>query len=78
MTQTLTSLMSDFSESLTRCDAEKDLQARIAVEAELNHKIKPAIFKKVAGAFHKDKAKALRDDLREQVDLFDQLIPADA
>ena len=74
MTQTLQSLISDFSDSLTRVDAEKDLMTRIAVEAELNHKIKPALFKKVATAFFKDKAKNTRDDLQEQVDLFDALL----
>lgn len=71
---TLKSLISDYSDSLTRIDGEKDLMARIAQEAELHHKIKPTVFKKVAGAFHKDKAKDMRDDLAEQVDLFDQLI----
>ena len=48
--------------------------SRIAVEAELQCKIKPALFKKVAMAFHKDNAKNMRDDLQEQVDLFDQLL----
>jgi len=74
MTQSLPSLVKDYSESLLRCEAEKDLQARIAVEAELQHKIKPTTFKRVAAAFHKDKAKLVRDDLAEQVDLFDQLM----
>jgi hypothetical protein len=74
MTQSLQSLMTDYSESLTRVDAEKDLMARIAQEAEIHHRVKPATFKKVAAAFHKDKAKNTRDDLQEQVDLFDQLI----
>ena len=73
-TPTLKSLISDYSDSMTRIDGEKDLMGRIAQEAELHHKIKPAVFKKVAGAFHKDKAKDTRDDLAEQVDLFDQLI----
>jgi hypothetical protein len=52
----------------------KDLQKQIADKAESDFKIKPALFKKVAAAFHKDKAKDTRDDLQEQVDLFDQLI----
>lgn len=70
----LKNLISDYSDSLARIDGEKDLMTRIAAEAELHHKIKPAVFKKVAGAFHKDKAKDVRDDLSEQVDLFDQLM----
>lgn len=57
--QSLQSLITDYSNSLTRIDAEKDLMARIAQEADLHHK---------------DKAKDTRDDLQEQVDLFDQLI----
>lgn len=71
---TLKTLITDYSASLLRADAEKDLQARIAVEAEIHFKTKPALFKKVATAFHKNKAKPTRDDLAEQVDLFDQLI----
>ena len=74
MTSPLQTLISDYSNSLTRIDGEKDLMSRIAVEAELQCKIKPALFKKVAMAFHKDNAKNMRDDLQEQVDLFDQLL----
>lgn len=74
MTSALQTLITDYSHSLTRVESEKDLMARIAVEAELHHKIKPALFKKVALAFHKDKARNTRDDLQEQVELFDQLL----
>lgn len=74
MTSSLQTLIADYSNSLTRIEGEKDLMSRIAVEAELQCKIKPALFKKVAMAFHKDNAKNMRDDLQEQVDLFDQLL----
>lgn len=74
MTSPLQTLISDYSNSLTRIEGEKDLMSRIAVEAELQCRIKPTLFKKVAMAFHKDNAKNTRDDLQEQVDLFDQLL----
>jgi 3-methyladenine DNA glycosylase AlkC len=70
----LQTLIKEYSDSLLRADAEKDLQKQIADRAETELKVKPATFKKVAAAFHKDKAKLVRDDLAEQVDLFDQLM----
>ena len=70
----LKDFIKEYSDSLLRADAEKDLQKQIADKAESDFQIKPAAFKKVAAAFYKDKAKSIRDDLQEQVDLFDQLI----
>lgn len=71
---TLSDLLTQYADSLTRCDGEKDLQKQIAEKAESMFHVKPVTFKKVAAAFHKDKAKNTRDELQEQVDLFDQLI----
>ena len=73
-TPNLKSLITEYSDSMTRMDAEKDLQKQMAEKAEAKFNVKPTVFKKVAGAFHKDKAKDTRDDLAEQVDLFDQLM----
>ncbi len=70
----LQDLMAEYSDSLTRMEAEKDLQKQMAEKAEAQFKVKPTVFKKVAGAFHKDKAQDTRDGLAEQVDLFDQLM----
>jgi 3-methyladenine DNA glycosylase AlkC len=70
----LQTLIKEYSDSLLRADAEKDLQKQIADRAETELKVKPTTFKRVAAAFHKDKAKLVRDDLAEQVDLFDQLM----
>jgi hypothetical protein len=67
----LLKLIKEYGDSLLRIESEKDLEKAIAVQAEVECKVKPAQFKKAAMAYFKDKVKALRDDLGEQMDLLD-------
>ena len=64
---TLLKLIKEYSDSLLRIESEKDLQKAIAEQAEEECQVKPAQFKKAAMAYFKDKVKALRDELGEQV-----------
>ncbi len=68
---TLLKLIKEYSDSLLRIESEKDLEKAIAEQAEVECQVKPAQFKKAAMAYFKDKVKALRDELGEQMDLLD-------
>ena len=68
---TLLKLIKEYGDSLLRIESEKDLQKAIAEQAEVECQVKPAQFKKAAMAYFKDKVKALRDELGEQMDLLD-------
>lgn len=69
----LMTYVKEYSDSLLRVDAEKELQKAIAENAEEHHSIKPTHFKKAATAYFKDKVKELRDDLGEQLGLLEYL-----
>ena len=74
----ITDLMTEYGNSLTRSNAERDLQKKIASKAEMECGISPPVFRKVAAAFHRDKARDMRDQLSAQVDLFDRLMTGEA
>lgn len=63
----LLSFIKEYGDSLLRIESEKDLQKAIAEQAEAECQVKPAQFKKAAMAYFKDKVKALRDELDEQI-----------
>lgn len=67
----LLTLIKEYGDSLLRIESEKDLEKAIAEQAEAECQVKPAQFKKAAMAYFKDKVKALRDELGEQMDLLD-------
>ena len=70
----LHTLLREYGDSLTRIDGEKHHQAAIAKRAETECKCTQRHFKKLALALHKDQMKETRDDLGDQIDLFDQML----
>ncbi len=71
--KTLLTLVTEYGNSLTRIDGEKDFQKSVVERAETECWIKPAAFKKAAVAYYKDQVQALREDLEGQLDLLDTL-----
>lgn len=69
---TLSDLITEYGHSLTRMDAERDLQKEIVAKAE-QLAVSPADFKKIAAAFYRDKVAALRESAQAQLALLEDL-----
>ncbi len=70
----LQSLLSEYGDSLARVDGEKDHQDAIAKRAEIQCHCLQKNFKKLALAIHKGKLALTRNELNEQLGLFNQAI----
>lgn len=71
----LHTLIADYGNSLTRMDAERDLQKTLAAQAAAKHRLEPATFKKVATAIHKAQTTALRAECDAQLALLAVVAP---
>jgi hypothetical protein len=69
---TLPSLISAYGDSLTRMDAERELQKELTAKAE-QLAITPQAFKAAAVAFHRDKVAELREATQERLMLLEAL-----
>ena len=65
-------LITEYSHSLSRMDAEKELQAELVAKAE-QAGIVPAVFRKTALAYHRDKVPQLREITDAQLALLESL-----
>ncbi len=70
---TLSDLITEYGNSLSRMDGERDLQKEIVAKAE-KLSIRPQAFKKIAAAFYRDKVGELREATQEQLDLLETLL----
>lgn len=68
----LSTLITEYGNSLARMESEKAIQKEIVAKAE-QLSITPATFRKLAQAFHQDKVNDLRDSAQEQLALLDGL-----
>lgn len=75
---TLTTLLHEYGNSLTRIDAEKDLLKAIATRAETELHIPAAHFKKLAVDVYKNAIAQARADMRNMLELYDTVQPATA
>ncbi len=71
--KTLLGLVSEYGDSLTRQDGERDLQKLIVSRAEDEFGLLATAFKKAAKAYQKGKVTDLRDETEAQLDLLDVL-----
>ena len=71
----LNTLIADYVDSLTRMDAERDLQKTLAAQAAAEHRLEPVAFKKVATAIHKAQTTALRAERDAQLALLAIVTP---
>lgn len=69
---TLSDLITEYGHSLTRMDAERDLQKEIVAKAEAMA-ITAGAFKKAATAYHRDRVNELREATQEQLNLLEAL-----
>ena len=74
----LKSLIAEYGESLARIDLEKSRMKSIAYRAEASEDNGEKLclgnhFKTLATAVYRDTVRAVRNDLSEQVDLFDEV-----
>lgn len=69
---TLPSLITAYGDSLTRIDAERDLQKELVAQAE-QMAITPSTFKKAATAYHRDRVAELREAAQEQLTVLEAL-----
>lgn len=73
----LHALIADYGDSLTRMDAERDLQKTLVAKAAAEHRLEPAAFKRVATAIHKAQTMALRAECDAQLALLAVVAPAE-
>ena len=71
----LTSFLTEYSNSLTRIDAEKDLLKAIAERAETELAIPAVRFRKLAVDVHKDAIEQSRESMRDMLELYDTVQP---
>ncbi len=71
----LTGFLTEYSNSLTRIDAEKDLLKAIAERAETELAIPAAQFRKLAVDVHKDAIEQSRESMRDMLELYDTVRP---
>lgn len=69
---TLPSLIAAYGDSLTRVDAERELQKELVAQAEAMA-ITGATFKRAATAYHRDKVAELREAAQEQLTVLEAL-----
>lgn len=72
MMNKLPDLITEYGQSLTRMEAEREVQKDIIAKAA-KLSIYPATFKKVATAYYKDKVGWLKLDNQAQLDLVEAL-----
>ena len=63
----LATLILEYGDSLTRLEAERDLQKEIVARAEAECHVSPAVFKTVAAAYHKDRENQLAEFVEQQL-----------
>ena len=71
----LNKLLVEYSNSLTRIEAEKDLLKAIAERAETELSIPAAQFRKLAVDVHKDAIEQSRETMRDMLELYDTVQP---
>jgi hypothetical protein len=74
----LMKLLAEYSNSLTRIEAEKDLLKAIAERAETELCIPAAQFRKLAVDVHKDAIKQSREAMRDMLELYDTVQPVES
>ena len=74
----LMKLLIEYSNSLTRIEAEKDLLKAIAERAETELSIPAAQFKKLAVDVHKDAIEQSRKAMRDMLELYDTVQPVES
>lgn len=78
ITQSLRALITEYSNSLTRIEAEKDLLKAIAERAETELSIPAAQFRKLAVDVHKDAIEQAREAMRDMLELYDTVQPVES
>ena len=78
ITQSLRALLAEYSNSLTRIEAEKDLLKAIAERAETELSIPAAQFRKLAVDVHKDAIEQSREAMRDMLELYDTVQPVES
>ena len=78
ITQSLRALLTEYSNSLTRIEAEKDLLKAIAERAETELSIPAAQFRKLAVDVHKDAIEQSREAMRDMLELYDTVQPVES
>lgn len=74
----LNKLLTEYSNSLTRIEAEKDLLKAIAERAETDLSIPAAQFRKLAVDVHKDAIEQAREAMRDMLELYDTVQPVES
>ena len=74
----LNKLLTEYSNSLTRIEAEKDLLKAIAERAEGELSIPAAQFRKLAVDVHKDAIEQSREAMRDMLELYDTVQPVES
>lgn len=74
----LNKLLTEYSNSLTRIEAEKDLLKAIAERAETELSIPAAQFRKLAVDVHKDAIEQSREAMRDMLELYDTVQPVES
>lgn len=74
----LNKLLVEYSNSLTRIEAEKDLLKAIAERAETELSIPAAQFRKLAVDVHKDAIEQAREAMRDMLELYDTVQPVES
>ena len=74
----LNKLLAEYSNSLTRIEAEKDLLKAIAERAETELSIPAAQFRKLAVDVHKDAIEQSREAMRDMLELYDTVQPVES
>ena len=74
----LNKLLTEYSNSLTRIEAEKDLLKAIAERAETELSIPAAQFRKLAVDVHKDAIEQSREAMRDMLELYNTVQPVES
>ena len=74
----LMKLLAEYSNSLTRIEAEKGLLKAIAERAETELSIPAAQFRKLAVDVHKDAIEQSREAMRDMLELYDTVQPVES
>jgi hypothetical protein len=69
--KTLLNLISEYGDSLTRMDSERDLLKAIEDRAENECAMPAKAFRTAATAYHRDQVDKKREELTEQIDAFE-------
>jgi len=72
---TLSDLITEYSNSLTRIEAEKSLMKEIALRAENECGVTAGKFRRLATDAYRDNINTARAEMRELIDLYDTVQP---